>query len=83
MPDEDERARLWSALIPADAPVDPALDLSVLAKKFVMAGGNIRNAVLRAAFLAADANERIGDYHLRQAAQLEYEGMGKLAMKTA
>ena len=83
MPDEDERVRLWGALIPGDAPVDPTLDLAALAKKYVMAGGNIRNAVLRAAFLAADANEQISDYHMRQAAQLEYEGMGKLAMKTA
>ena len=45
----------------------------------MMGGGNIRNAVLRAAFLAADANEAIGNYHLSRAAQLEYESMGKLA----
>ncbi len=48
-----------------------------------MAGGNIRNAVLRAAFLAADASEPIGEHHLRQAAQLEYEGMGKIAPRGA
>lgn len=81
LPDEEERERLWRAMIPSDAPTDPTLDLGSLAKKYVMAGGNIRNAVLRAAFLAADANESIGNYHLRQAAQLEYEGMGKLASK--
>jgi hypothetical protein len=78
LPDEDERARLWRAMIPDGAPIDASLDLAALAKKYSMAGGNIRNAVLRAAFLAADANESIGDLHLRQAAQLEYEGMGKL-----
>ena len=81
MPDEEEREKLWHAMLPASAPVDADLEVSSLAKKFVMTGGNIRNAVLRAAFLAADANEMIGNYHLRQAAQLEYEGMGKLAVR--
>lgn len=57
MPDEDERARLWQAMLPNDAPRDPDLDLGSLAKRYAMAGGNIRNAVVRAAFLAADANE--------------------------
>ncbi len=68
-------------MLPASAPVDDDLELDALARKYMMGGGNIRNAVLRAAFLAADANERIGNYHLRQAAQLEYEGMGKLAVQ--
>jgi len=80
LPDTDEREKLWRALIPERAPVEADLDLAGLAKKFVMGGGNIRNAVLRAAFLAADANEAIGNRHLRQAAQLEYEAMGKLTM---
>jgi hypothetical protein len=37
---------------------------------------------VRAAFLAADANESIGSYHLTHAALLEYEAMGKLATPT-
>lgn len=78
LPDEGERRNLWKAMLPKRAPVEPRLDLESLAKNFVMGGGNIRNAVLRAAFLAADANENIGSYHLQQAAQLEYEAMGKL-----
>ena len=80
LPDEDEREKLWRALLPAKAPVGEQLELSALARKYVMGGGNIRNAVLRAAFLAADANEPIDNYHLRRAAQLEYESMGKLAV---
>ena len=80
VPDEDERQKLWRALLPEQAPVEDDLELDTLAKKYVMGGGNIRNAVLRAAFLAADADEPIGNYHLRHAAQLEYEGMGKLAI---
>ncbi len=83
LPDEEEREKLWRAMLPSGAPVDDDLDLVAVARKYMMGGGNIRNAVLRAAFLAADANERIGNYHLRQAAQLEYEGMGKLAVERA
>jgi hypothetical protein len=55
------------------------LPFAELARKYVMSGGYIRNAVLRAAFLAADEDDAISSYHLTQAAQLEYEAMGKLA----
>ncbi|MFT3696584.1 MAG: ATP-binding protein [Kofleriaceae bacterium] len=79
MPDEDERVKLWRALLPKSAPASTDIDFTSLAKKYVMAGGNIRNAVLRAAFFAADADETINNHYLKQAAQLEYESMGKLA----
>jgi DNA polymerase III delta prime subunit len=78
VPDLDERARLWRALLPEKAPVDPDLPIDELAKKYMMSGGYIRNAVLRAAFMAADEDMNISAKHLVQAAQLEYEAMGKL-----
>jgi hypothetical protein len=43
-----------------------------------MSGGYIRNAVLRAAFLAADSGSAIDAGFLLRAAQLEYEAMGKV-----
>ena len=43
-----------------------------------MSGGYIRNAVVRAAFLAADEDVEIGAAHLARAARLEYETMGKV-----
>ncbi len=79
VPDTDERARLWQAMLPSSAPVAPGLPFDDLARKYVMSGGYIRNAVLRAAFLAADEDLPITAFHLTQAAQLEYEAMGKLA----
>jgi len=45
----------------------------------VMSGGYIRNAALRAAFLAADEDSEITAAHLERAARVEYEGLGKLA----
>ena len=79
VPDTDERTKLWQAMIPESAPLGGDLPFAELARKYVMSGGYIRNAVLRAAFLAADEDDSITAYHLTQAAQLEYEAMGKLA----
>lgn len=78
VPEVDERKRLWQALLPANAPVASTLRFEELAEKFVMSGGYIRNAVLRAAFLAADENAPISSVHLARAARLEYEAMGKV-----
>jgi SpoVK/Ycf46/Vps4 family AAA+-type ATPase len=79
MPDQDERARIWRALIPARAPRAGEIDFDRLASTYVMSGGYIRNAVLRAAFLAADAAGVIDASRLTRAAQLEYETLGKIA----
>jgi hypothetical protein len=78
LPDEAERAKLWRAVLPAAAPV-AGVDFMRLAKRYEMSGGYIRNAALRAAFLAADENSSITAAHLDRAAKIEYEGMGKLA----
>ena len=58
LPDEDERAASGSASCPprrrAAADVDPV----ELGKKFAIAGGHIKNAMLRAAFAAAARTRR-------------------------
>jgi SpoVK/Ycf46/Vps4 family AAA+-type ATPase len=77
VPDEDEREQLWRAMLPAAAPV-AEVDFAHLARRFEMTGGYIRNAALRAAFLAADEGTSITEAHLEHAARLEYEGMGKI-----
>jgi DNA polymerase III delta prime subunit len=79
LPDVEERAALWRAMLPAAAPVAPGIDMQCLARRFSMSGGYIRNAALRAAFLAADEGTEITAAHLERAAKLEYEGMGKIA----
>jgi hypothetical protein len=62
-------------MFPAQTPVD-GLDMTKLAKLHV-AGGNIRNIALNAAFLAADANEPVRMNHLLQAARSEYRKIEK------
>jgi hypothetical protein len=54
------------------------MDFTLLAKSFHVAGGNIRNIVLNAAFLAAENGGRISMDHVMQGAKREYEKMGKL-----
>src|SRR5439155_4547626 len=38
LPDEAERARLWRAMLPAAAPLAPAVDFRELARRFALAG---------------------------------------------
>jgi hypothetical protein len=78
IPDEAEREQLWRALIPEQAEVSGDLDFAGLARSFSMTGGYIKNAVVRAAYLAADESSPITQVHLARAARYEYEGMGKI-----
>jgi SpoVK/Ycf46/Vps4 family AAA+-type ATPase len=77
-PEPEDRERLWRAMIPEEADVDGEIRFDRLADKFEMSGGYIRNAVLRAAFLAADEDSPITMLHLTRAANLEYAAMGKV-----
>jgi SpoVK/Ycf46/Vps4 family AAA+-type ATPase len=79
LPGVGHRQMLWRAMLPAAAPVERALDVTSLAERFAMPGGYIKNAVLRAAFLAANEQTDITHELLERAARLECEAMGKLA----
>jgi SpoVK/Ycf46/Vps4 family AAA+-type ATPase len=83
MPDERQRASLWRALLPAAAPVGDDLDFAYLAATYEMSGGYIKNAVLRAAYVAADKDSSIDMRHLVRAARAEYEAMGKVTFGPA
>lgn len=83
MPDQAQRALLWRAMLPSQASVAPDLDLDALAGELEMSGGYIKNAVLRAAYRAADAGGAIGMPHLWGAALAEYESIGKLTYARA
>jgi AAA+ superfamily predicted ATPase len=74
-PDFVQRRRLWEVMFPAATPVD-GIDVQKLARLNV-AGGNIRNIALTAAFIAADADEPVRMRHLLQAARNEYQKLEK------
>ncbi|HEY2990873.1 MAG TPA: ATP-binding protein [Candidatus Binatia bacterium] len=69
-PDAGQRAEIWRRVFPAETPVE-SLDYARLARLQV-AGGNIRNIAMNAAFLAAEAERPVGMAHLLQAARSEY-----------
>ena len=77
-PDEKLRASLWRSMIPAQAAVAEGIDFAGLGQRFELAGGSIKNAVLRAAIYAAQANGPIGGEQLLRAAKAEAQEMGRL-----
>ena len=77
-PDEAGRLRLWQAMLPPEAPVADDVDWAWLAERYDVAGGNIKNAVLRGAFLAAERGTPIDHAALQDAVVREIEEIGKL-----
>ena len=78
-PTEADRERLWRGMVPKEMTLAPDVDFRVLAERFPMAGGNIMNALVRAATSAAAAGQPVSQRHLVWAAELEYGEMGFLA----
>ncbi|MGE0396228.1 MAG: ATP-binding protein, partial [Kofleriaceae bacterium] len=81
IPEVEERERLWRTFMPKAAPVDRDISFGILAKEFELSGGYIKNAAVRAAFLAAAHNAPIGMELLRLASALELEDMGRVVMQ--
>jgi SpoVK/Ycf46/Vps4 family AAA+-type ATPase len=80
-PDEADRHKIWTNIWPDKTPRDPALDLSFMARRFEISGGNIRNIALAAAFLAADDGGRVDTNHLLRATKREFQKMGKVLIQ--
>lgn len=77
-PEPEYRRKLWAAHFPADAPVGRDVNLDDLAERYRLAGGNIRNAALAAAFLAAADGGVITMNHVRHAVRREHQKIGRL-----
>ena len=78
-PEEDARRRIWQIVFPEEAPLDAGVNLGLMAERFRLTGGNIRNVALTAAFLAARDGGVIGMEQLLWATRREYQKMGRLA----
>ncbi|HET7505128.1 MAG TPA: ATP-binding protein [Kofleriaceae bacterium] len=77
-PEPDERARLWRQLLPPQAGLHDGVDFHALAERFDMTGGYIKNAVVRAAVIAARAGRTLTAEDLWVGAHHEYVEMGKV-----
>jgi SpoVK/Ycf46/Vps4 family AAA+-type ATPase len=79
VPDAKERASIWQAMLPPRARYAGDLGIAKLAEAFNMSGGYIKNAIVRAAFIAADRGEAITHKDLLRGAKMEYTAMGKIS----
>jgi SpoVK/Ycf46/Vps4 family AAA+-type ATPase len=69
-PDASLRVALWQRAFPAPAPRGP-IDVHRLAR-LQLAGGNIRNVAVNAAFIAAERGESISMHHVLAASRAEF-----------
>jgi len=81
-PEKEQRKLIWQGIFPSGAPMDNELDYDFLAEKFILAGGNIKNIALNAAFYAAYDSCPIGIKQIMLAAKREYKKMGKTFLKS-
>ena len=82
-PDPPARERIWRGVMPARAPVAPGVDFAKLGKIYELSGGHIKNAAMRAAYMAAQAGASGGVGQITQAllcdaAEKECAAAGKL-----
>ena len=72
IPGAEERARIWHLQIhPTKTPLGPDVDFNQLAERYVATGGDIKNAVIKAAAAAAaelgpDLGKEIGQGHFNR-----------------
>ncbi len=65
-------------MCPPQVPLAKDIDWDRIAKQFVMAGGYIKKAALRAALTAAESRRPITTQDLLEAARQEYREMGRI-----
>jgi len=77
-PEASDREFIWQVNFPEETPVQGDVDFKLLARRFRVAGGNIRNIIMAAAFLAAEDGEWVGMRQLLHASRREYQKIGRL-----
>jgi AAA+ superfamily predicted ATPase len=77
-PDAEEREALWRVLLPPGLDLEGGEELRRLAETFEMTGGHIRNAIVRAAVIAAREGREVRAKDLWTGAYREYVELGKV-----
>jgi SpoVK/Ycf46/Vps4 family AAA+-type ATPase len=81
-PDDKLRARIWRGHFPSKAPKADDIDFDFLSSQFKLTGGNVKNIVLNAAFLAAEEGRPIKMSDLVLGTKSELRKEGKLCTKS-
>lgn len=76
-PNETLREQIWKSIFPKETPVCDDIDFGFLAN-FKITGGNIKNIVLAATFLAAGSSLVVKMEHIIKSTRREFQKMGKL-----
>jgi SpoVK/Ycf46/Vps4 family AAA+-type ATPase len=71
MPDKEMREQIWRNGFSESVPRGD-LDYDFLAEQFELSGGNIKNIILTATFMAAGRNERVEMSHIFESVENEY-----------
>ncbi len=74
-PDRDSREEIWQRAYPVEAPLADDVDFGFLADQFKFTGGNIKNSVLRSAFLGATHGDKISMVHVLRGVLREYQNL--------
>ncbi|HUH04028.1 MAG TPA: AAA family ATPase, partial [Kofleriaceae bacterium] len=81
-PEIDERMELWKRLLPPEVSPETSAEgdavIERLARTFEMTGGHIKNAIVRAAVIAARDGRRLEIRDLLAGAHVEYLELGKV-----
>jgi hypothetical protein len=77
LPSENLRQLIWQKKLPPTLPRNPDVDISLLSRQFELSGGDIKNAALKAAFMAAEEGCELNMEHLLAALRREYLKLGK------
>jgi SpoVK/Ycf46/Vps4 family AAA+-type ATPase len=77
-PEKEHRLRIWQTLLPPEVPCAPDVNFELLARRFKLAGGNIRNIIVNAAYLAAADGGQVTMRHLLHGTRRELQKMGRL-----
>ena len=78
-PEKEYRLRIWQGLFPTGVP-HQELDFEILAQRFKIAGGNIRNIIVGAAYLAAADGGSVTMAHIFHSTRREFQKMGRLVL---
>ena len=81
-PEEDYRLRIWEVLMPPTLPREDNLNFPIMAERFKVAGGSIRNIIVSAAYFAAADGGSVTMSHLMHGARREFQKMGRLVQES-
>lgn len=82
LPKKEQRLEIWKNIFPQKAPLSKDIDFNFLAENIKIAGGNIKNIALNAAFLASENKNQITMKDIILAIRREYQKIGRMCIKS-